>query len=100
MAQAFVLEKEREEAHATLGCEEGADADAVKKAHRKLIIKYHPDKAGEEGRDMFDKVTRRGRHCRVLPTALNCPRLVSTVSHRDSRYKTERTGRNDSTALA
>ncbi|XP_071795746.1 dnaJ homolog subfamily C member 5-like [Asterias amurensis] len=33
-----------ESLYATLGIEKGADTDAIKKAYRKLALKYHPDK--------------------------------------------------------
>src|SRR6516165_1799294 len=35
--------------YAILGVERGADADAIKKAYRKLAQKYHPDVSKEAG---------------------------------------------------
>ncbi len=35
--------------YAVLGLEPGADKDAIKKAYRKLSMKYHPDKVGHLG---------------------------------------------------
>lgn len=32
----------------TLEVEKGADAKAIKKAYRKMAIKHHPDKGGDE----------------------------------------------------
>lgn len=33
-----------------------ASSEEIKKAYRKLSRKYHPDNAGEQGRDLFDQV--------------------------------------------
>jgi DnaJ like chaperone protein len=41
--------------YATLGLEKGADMDKIKKAYRKLSMKYHPDKVGHLG-DEFQKI--------------------------------------------
>ncbi len=44
--------------YAVLGLESGADAVAIKKAHRKLSMKYHPDKVqhlGEEFRAVAEE---------------------------------------------
>ncbi len=44
--------------YATLGLEEGADKDAIKKAYRKLSMQYHPDKVrhlGEEFRAVAEE---------------------------------------------
>jgi len=46
-----------EQHYATLGLEPGADMEAVKKAYRKLSMKYHPDKVrhlGEEFRSVAE----------------------------------------------
>ncbi len=40
---------------ATLGLEKGADMEKIKKAYRKLSMKYHPDKVGHLG-DEFQKI--------------------------------------------
>jgi hypothetical protein len=37
-----------EEAYAILGLEPGADAEAVKEAHRRLMVKLHPDHGGSD----------------------------------------------------
>jgi len=47
-----------EQYYAVLGLESGADAAAIKKAHRKLSMKYHPDKVqhlGEEFRAVAEE---------------------------------------------
>jgi curved DNA-binding protein CbpA len=36
----------RREALTTLGLDEGADADAIRAAHRRLMKKVHPDQGG------------------------------------------------------
>ena len=44
--------------YAVLGLEQGADKDAIKKAYRKLCMKYHPDKVrhlGEEFRTVAEE---------------------------------------------
>ncbi len=41
--------------YATLGLEKGADMDEIKKAYRKLSMKYHPDKVRHLG-DEFQKI--------------------------------------------
>jgi len=41
--------------YATLGLEKGASMDEIKKAYRKLSMKYHPDKVGHLG-DEFQKI--------------------------------------------
>jgi len=41
--------------YATLGLEKGADMEEIKKAYRKLSMKYHPDKVGHLG-DEFQKI--------------------------------------------
>src|SRR6266404_529366 len=37
-----------EEAYAILGLSSGADADAIKEAHRRLMVKLHPDHCGSD----------------------------------------------------
>jgi hypothetical protein len=37
-----------EEAYAVLGLAPGADADAIKEAHRRLMVKLHPDHGGSD----------------------------------------------------
>jgi curved DNA-binding protein CbpA len=38
----------REEAYAILGLQPGADDQAVKKAHRQLMARFHPDRGGSD----------------------------------------------------
>ena len=40
-----------EDYYKTLGVERGADADAIKRAYRKLALKHHPDRAKEDERE-------------------------------------------------
>lgn len=35
---------------------ENATQEEIRKAYRKLAVKYHPDNAGEQAREQFDKV--------------------------------------------
>lgn len=43
-----------------LGCEQDADISIIKKKHRKLVLKYHPDKnlGDENAADQFMLVQR------------------------------------------
>ena len=49
--QAAESRSSTERHYATLGLEPGADKEAVKKAYRKLSMKYHPDKVGHLGKE-------------------------------------------------
>ncbi|TPX37417.1 hypothetical protein SmJEL517_g00645 [Synchytrium microbalum] len=43
--------------YALLGLERKSDRDEIKKAYRKLALKYHPEKAGETSKEQFVKVS-------------------------------------------
>ena len=54
-----------------LGCSQDADTSAIKKCHRKLVLKYHPDKnAGDE--DAAEKFILVQRAYEVLTGKLCC----------------------------
>lgn len=55
MRQAHSVVSEEEHAYEVLGLSPGATAEEIKKAYRKLSMKYHPDKVGHLG-DEFKKV--------------------------------------------
>lgn len=41
-----------------LGIEKGASEDEIKKAYRKLALKYHPDRSGKQHEEKFKEVTK------------------------------------------
>ena len=53
------MKKQSEDYYALLGVPKGADAEAIKKAYRKLALKYHPDKnpGDKKSEEMFKKVS-------------------------------------------
>jgi len=48
-----------EDYYKTLGVERGADADAIKRAYRKLALKHHPDRAKEDERERAEAQFKR-----------------------------------------
>ena len=52
--------REREEdPYAVLGLESGASSEEVKKAYRRLVAQYHPDKVSHLGKEFQDLAHRR-----------------------------------------
>jgi len=50
--------KEQREAYKTLKISPGSSETEIKTAHRKLIIKYHPDRAPDSQREEFTAITK------------------------------------------
>ena len=48
-----------------LGVSKGASEDEIKKAFRKLAVKYHPDKAGGDEAKLITKIGRASCRERV-----------------------------------
>ena len=51
-----------EKLYEVLGVEKDADEKAIKKAYRKLAVKHHPDKGGDE--HMFKEINAAYGECR------------------------------------
>lgn len=51
-----LIKDEKADAYRVLGLEPGASAEKVRRAHRKLAAKYHPDTGSNENLDMFLKI--------------------------------------------
>ena len=62
-------EVDNEEFYKILGVEKDASASQLKKAYRKLAIKHHPDKGGDEA--MFKKISKHTM-CFLTPKSASC----------------------------
>ncbi len=51
-----LIKDEKADAYRVLGLEPGASAEKIRRAHRKLAAKYHPDTGSGENLEMFMKI--------------------------------------------
>ena len=61
-----------------LGVDKGADLEAIKKAYRKMAMKYHPDR-NPDNKEAEEKFKEVGEAYEVFPTPTSAPAMTSTV---------------------
>jgi DnaJ-class molecular chaperone len=52
---------EKRDYYEVLGLQKGASEDEIKKAFRKMAMKYHPDKVANAGEDIRQQATEKFR---------------------------------------